>query len=73
MWRKKSVNPNGCVELVDGQGNRVGVIRRPPSDDEIAFAKSRIGSNGPRLTIDEVIAKVEAVRRNCDSKGHADT
>jgi hypothetical protein len=51
----------GLIELVDDQGNRVGVVRRPPSDDEINFAKSRIGIAGLKLTIDDVIAKVESL------------
>ncbi len=51
----------GQVELVDDQGNRIGVVRRPPTDDEIEFAKSRMGSKGPKVTVDELIAKVEAM------------
>ena len=51
----------GHIELVDSQGHRVGVVRRPPTDDEIAVAKARIGISGPKFTIDEVIAKVEAL------------
>jgi hypothetical protein len=49
----------GQVELVDDQGNRVGVVRCPPTDDEIAYAKSRVGSAGRKFTVDELIAKVE--------------
>ena len=51
----------GQVELVDDQGNRVGVVRRPPTEDEIRYAKSRIGNPGPKFTVDEAIAKVEAL------------
>ena len=51
----------GQVELVDDQGNRVGIVRRPPTEDEIKFAKSRIGSKGPKVAVDELIAKVEAL------------
>ena len=51
----------GQVELVDGLGNRVGVVRRPPTEDEIKFAKSRTSSEGPKFTVDEVIAKIEAL------------
>ena len=51
----------GQVELVDDQGNRVGVVRRPPTQDEVEFAKSRMGSKGPKLTVDELIAKVESL------------
>ncbi len=52
---------DGQVELVDDQGNRIGVVRRRPTEDEIAFAKSRIGSEGPRVTVDKLIAKLEAL------------
>ena len=52
---------DGQVELVDDRGNRIGVVRRPPTEDEIAFAKSRIGIKGPKATVDELIAKVEAL------------
>jgi len=52
---------DGQIELVDDQGHRVGVVRRPPTEDEIQFAKSRVGDKGPKITIDELIAKVEAV------------
>ena len=51
----------GQVELVDGLGNRVGVVRRPPTEDEIKFAKSRTSSEGPKFTVDEVIANIEAL------------
>ena len=51
----------GQVELVDDQGNRVGVVCRPPAEDEIKYAKSRVGSPRPKFTVDEVIAKVEAL------------
>jgi hypothetical protein len=37
---------DGQIELVDDLGNRVGVVRRPPTEDEIKFAKSRVGSTG---------------------------
>ena len=50
---------DGHIELVDEQGNRVGVVRRPPTEEEIEFAKSRVGAKGPKLTIDELVAKVE--------------
>jgi len=50
----------GLVELVDEQGNRVCILRRRPTEDEIDYAKSRVGSTGPKFTIDELIAKVEA-------------
>ncbi len=52
---------DGQVELVDDQGNRVGVVRRPPTEEEIEYAKSRVGSKGPKLTVEELIAKVNAL------------
>ena len=51
----------GQIELVDSQGQPLGMIRRPPSEQEIAFAKTRIGTPGPKMTMDELIAKVEAL------------
>ncbi len=50
---------DGQIELVDDQGNRVGLVRRPPTEEEIEYAKSRVGSTGPKFTVDELIAKVE--------------
>lgn len=52
---------DGRIELVDDQGNRVGIVRRPPTEDEIKFAKSRVGSTGEKFTVGELIAKVEAL------------
>ncbi len=49
------------VELVDDQGDCLGIVRRPPTADEIEFAKSRIGSKSPKLTVEELIAKVNAL------------
>ncbi len=51
----------GQVELVDDQGNLVAVVRRAPTEDEIKQAKSRVGSAGPRFSVDELIAKIEAL------------
>jgi hypothetical protein len=51
----------GQIELVDDQGNRLGFVRRPPSESEIVLAKERIGSTGPKSTVDELIAKIEAL------------
>jgi len=47
--------------LVDDQGNRVGVVRPAPTEDEIQIAKSRIWRESPKFTIDELIEKVEAL------------
>jgi hypothetical protein len=51
----------GQIELVDDQGARVGVVCRTPTEDEISYAKSRMGSMGPKFSVDELIAKVEAL------------
>ena len=51
----------GQIELVDHQGQHLGVIRRSPTAEEIRIAKARIGSTGPKFTIAELIAKVEAL------------
>ncbi len=52
---------DGQVELVDEKGDRLGIVRRPPTDEEVQFAKSRIGTGGPKVTFDELIAKVESL------------
>jgi hypothetical protein len=52
---------DGQVELIDDRGNRVAVVRRPPTDSEIEFAKSRMGRKGPKFTVDELIAQVETL------------
>jgi hypothetical protein len=52
---------DGQIELVDDQGNRVGVVRRPPTEKEIEYAKSRVGSKGPKFTVEELIEKVDAL------------
>tara|TARA_R110002073_G_scaffold4918_1_gene31234 strand:+ start:200 stop:394 length:195 start_codon:yes stop_codon:yes gene_type:complete len=49
------------IELVDDKGNRVGIVRRPPTKEAIEYAKSRIGSTEPKCSVDELIAKVEAL------------
>lgn len=51
----------GQVELVDEKGNRLGIVRRPPTDEEVQYAKSRIGTPGPKVTFNELIAKVESL------------
>ena len=52
---------DGQVELVDEMGNRLGVVRRPPTDEEIRLAKSRMGKSGQKISFDELIAKVESL------------
>jgi hypothetical protein len=52
---------DGHIELVDDSGCRVGIVRRVPTEEEIQVAKLRVGSKGPKFTVDELIAKVEAL------------
>jgi len=52
---------DGQIELVDCDGLRVGLVRRPPTQEEIALAKARISGTGPNVTIAELIAKVESL------------
>lgn len=52
---------DGQIELVDDQGLCVGIVRRPPTEREIQLAKSRVGRKGPKFTVDDLIAKVEAL------------
>lgn len=48
----------GPIELVDAQGQTVGVVRRPPTEAEIERARSRASQDGKRLTWAQVAAKV---------------
>ena len=52
---------DGQIELVDSQGQRLGVVHRAPTDEEIMVAKSRVGAKGPKFTVDELIAKIDAL------------
>ncbi|MGB6045320.1 MAG: hypothetical protein WBF93_19340 [Pirellulales bacterium] len=52
---------DGPIELVDDNGVQVGVVRRPPTEQEIEIARARVGTTGPKITVDELIAKVEAL------------
>ncbi|TVQ00302.1 MAG: hypothetical protein EA381_07680 [Planctomycetaceae bacterium] len=51
----------GQVELVDNQGQRVGIVRRSPTQQEIELARSRIGTEGPKVTVEELINKIESL------------
>ena len=52
---------DGPIELIDDMGRCVGIVRRPPSERDIETAKSRIGKTGPKFTVAELIAKVQAL------------
>jgi hypothetical protein len=51
-------NGEGPIELVDGSGQTIAVVRRPPTPDEIARAKARASHGGQTLTWDELMTKV---------------
>ena len=48
----------GPIELVDAQGQTIGVVRRPPTETEIERARSRASQDGKRLSWAQVAAKV---------------
>ena len=48
----------GSIELVDAKGQTVGFVRRPPTEAEIARARSRASQDGKRLSWAQVAAKV---------------
>ena len=49
---------DGPIELVDSQGQTIGVVRRPPTEAEIERARSRASQDGKRLSWAQVAAKV---------------
>jgi len=51
-------NSEGPIELVDAQGQTIGVVRRPPTEAEIERARSRASQDGERLSWAQVAAKV---------------
>lgn len=51
-------NSEGPIELVDAQGQTIGVVRRPPSEAEVERARSRASQGGKRLSWAPVAAKV---------------
>ncbi|MEO8271224.1 MAG: hypothetical protein ABI557_15995 [Aureliella sp.] len=50
----------GPIELVDAQGQTIGVVRRPPTQGEIERARSRASQDGKRVSWAQVAAKVRA-------------
>ena len=50
----------GPIELVDAQGQTIGVVQRPPTEAEIERARSRASQDGKRLSWAQVAAKVRA-------------
>ncbi len=53
-------NGDGPIELVDSAGLTVGRVRRPPTADEIARAKTRASRGGTTLDWEQLMAKVRA-------------
>ena len=51
-------NSEGPIELVDAQGQTIGIVRRPPTEAEIERARSRASKGEKRLTWEEVAAKI---------------
>lgn len=49
---------DGPIELVDASGQTIGLVRRPPTEAEIARARSRASSGAKRLSWVEVVAKI---------------
>lgn len=48
----------GPIELVDAQGQTIGVVRRPPTEAEIERARNRASKDGKRLSWAQVAAKL---------------
>jgi hypothetical protein len=46
------------IELVDANGQTIGVVRRPPTEAEIERAKQRASHGRQRLSWAQVVAKV---------------
>lgn len=49
------------IEVCDNAGLILGYITQPVSEEDIAIARSRVGSNGPRSTIDQVLAHLQSL------------
>lgn len=50
---------DGPIELVDGAGKTIGVVRRPPTEAEVERARSRASKDGKRLSWAQVVTKVK--------------
>ncbi len=48
----------GPIELVDANGQTVGVVRRPPTESEIERAKERASRSGETMTWEQVRTKI---------------
>jgi hypothetical protein len=48
----------GPIELIDSNGQTIGVVRRAPTESEIVRAKQRASHGSETLTWDQVRAKL---------------
>ena len=60
-FAKQLANMEGVVELVDENGNRLGVLTRPPSDEDVRIAKERRAANKPAMTTAELVKRLNAI------------
>ena len=51
-------NVEGPIELVDSNGQIVGLVRRPPTESEIERAMQRASHGGEQLTWAQVRTKI---------------
>jgi hypothetical protein len=51
-------NGEGPIELVDANGQTVGIVRRPPTEAEVERAKQRASHGGQRLPWAQVMARL---------------
>ena len=49
----------GRVELVDATGKTIGIVCRPPNDEEIDRARSRLSNGENTMTWAQMMSKVE--------------
>ena len=54
----------GVVEFVDAQGKRVGMLVRPPSEEDIRLAKQRLGGDANRYTTEEVVEHLRSLEQS---------
>jgi hypothetical protein len=55
---------NESIEIVDSNGKRLGMVVRPPSDEDIRIAKSRIAKGGERHTTEEVVSHLRSLEQS---------
>ena len=54
---------DGIVEFVDPSGNRLGILVRPPSEEDIRIAKDRLLQGGKSYTTEEVVAHLRSLEQ----------